>query len=83
MVAQRRVELDAGIQERLVGKLELLLEVLRALRSVQVVADQHDHAVLEPPVEFGHLLGELILRLAAGAEIAEHAELERAIPVRQ
>src|SRR5450759_1482163 len=83
VVAQRRVELDAGIQERLVRKLELHVEVLRALRSDQVVPAQHDRVVLEPPVEFDHLLGELVLRLAAGADVAEPAELERAIPVRQ
>src|ERR1035438_9630309 len=33
MVAQRRVELHAGIQQRLVAQLELLLEVLGPLRS--------------------------------------------------
>ena len=83
MVAERGVELDARIEERLVGDLELRLEVLRALRPDQVVADRHDRVVREPPVENDHLLGKLILRLAAGAEVAEDAELERPVAVRQ
>src|ERR1035437_674838 len=52
VVAQRRVELHAGIQRRLVGQLELLPEVLWPLRSVKVVSHCHDEVVLEPPVEY-------------------------------
>src|SRR5665811_507637 len=76
VVAQRRVELHAGIQQRLVGDLELLLEVLRPLRSEKVVSNRHDEVVLEPPVERGHLFGQLELLLVAYAEVAEDAELE-------
>ena len=36
--------------------------------------------VLEPLVELRHLAGELVLSPLAGAEIAEHGELERARP---
>src|ERR1017187_7908202 len=57
VVAQRRVELHAGIQQRLVGQLELLLEVLRPFRSVKVVSHEHDEVVLESAVEYGHLPG--------------------------
>src|ERR1035437_894038 len=83
VVAQRRVELHAGIQQRLVGQLELLPEVLWPLRSVKGVSHCHDEVVLEPPVEYGHLLGSLILRLFAGAEVAQDRELQRSILIRQ
>src|SRR5450755_1575777 len=83
VVAQRRVELHAGIQQRLVGDLELLLEVLRPLRSENIVSSRHDQVVFEPPVECGHLVGQLELLLIAYAEVAEDTELERSILVRQ
>ena len=64
VVAERRVELHALIEQRLVRQLELLLEVLRALRTVQVVADEHDHLVLEAVVQRHHLRGQIVLGLA-------------------
>ena len=83
MVAERRVELHAAIEQRLVRNFEFLLEVLRALRPVQVVADQHHEVVLEALAEFDHLLGELVLRPVAGAEVPEDAKPERALLIRQ
>ena len=83
VVAERRVELHTGIQERLIGQLELVLKILGALRSVQVVPDEHDDLVLEPLAEFDHLFGELVLRPVACAEVSEHGELERVGLVRQ
>src|SRR5438128_1747269 len=83
VVAERRVELHTGIQERLVRQLELVLKILGALRSVQVVPHEHDELVLEPFTEFYHLLGELVLGPIARAEVTENGELERAVLVRQ
>ena len=44
VVAQRRVELDAGIQQQLVWYLELLFKIFGAAAAVDVVTE-HDHEV--------------------------------------
>ena len=42
VIAERGVELHAGVEQRLVRDLELVREVLRPLRAVDVVADGDD-----------------------------------------
>ena len=82
VVAERTVELHAGVEERLVRLFELLLEVLRPLTAVDVVPHENDELVLESLADGGHLFREVVLRLRAGAEVSEDGKLQRAIAVR-
>jgi hypothetical protein len=83
VVAERRVELHARIEQRLVGRFELLAEVLRPFGAIQVVAGEHDGVVLEPRVDVHHLLREFVLLVAPCPEITEDAELEGSLFVGQ
>jgi hypothetical protein len=82
MIPQSRAEFDSGIEQRLVRDLELDLEVLRPLRPVQVVAHQQHQVELELLLHARDLRGHLVLLRFAGAEVAEHAELQRSVLVR-
>ena len=81
MVAERRVELHAGVEQRLVRVLELVDEVARPLAAVHVVAQHDDGVERELPVPRAHLRGDLVLRLVAGAVVADGDELERVLAV--
>src|SRR5262245_57141935 len=83
VIAERGIELHAGIEQRLIRRFKFLLEVLRPLRTVDVVSDEDDELVFEPGQHFGHLLRKLILHAVARTEIAEDRELQRSLPIRQ
>src|SRR6476469_704995 len=82
MVAKRGIELHAGIEQRLVRILELLLEILRPLRSVEIVADEGHQVEGKLIVGAFHLGSQLVPLLAAGAEVTQDRELQRVILVR-
>ncbi len=83
VVAERRVELDALREQRLIGARELALEILRLLAAVHVVAE-HDHErERKAPVELPHAARDLVLQPAAGAAVADDREAHRVRPQRQ
>ena len=61
MVAERGVELDAAVEQRLVGHLELLDEVLRPLGAVDVVADREHQLERKRVRVFAITFAELVL----------------------
>ena len=83
VIAERRVELHARVEKRLVRRLELPLEVLRSIRAIDVVARERHHLEGKGPVQHDHLIGQLVLFPFAGPEIPKDEELERTVPVRQ
>jgi hypothetical protein len=83
VLAERRIERDAGGEEGFAGRLELLEEILRSLRAIDVAADEDDELEWESVAEGGHLLGELVLLSLTGAEIAEDGELQGTGRIRQ
>ena len=76
VIAERGVERDVGVEQRLVGALELRDKVLRPLRPVQVVAEHDRELVRENGVRLPHLRAGLGLRAIAGAAVADHQELD-------
>ncbi len=82
MVAERRVELDVLVEQRFVGPLELPHQVLRTLGAIDVVADRDDEFERVAFTHARHFGCERELSAAAIPEIAQHGELERALPVR-
>jgi hypothetical protein len=83
VVADRGLELDAGVEQRRVRLLEFLDVVGGDLAAVHVVAE-HDHEVeWERAVDLRHLLGHVVLGAIAGAVVAHRGELQRAGPVGQ
>src|SRR5688572_22726861 len=83
VVAERRVERDVGVEQRLIRRLELLPEVPRVLNAVDVVAG-HDHEiVLEPGAPGDQLLANRFLRTAARTRITNHGELDGPLLVRK
>src|SRR3954453_1094317 len=83
VIPERGVELHSGLEQWRVRHLELLLEILGPFRPVQVVADHRHQLVGEAVVYPLHLRGEIVLFLAASAEVSEHGELQRIVPVRE
>ena len=83
VVAERGVELHAAVEQRLVGLLELVEEVFRAVPAIEVVADGQHQRERELRPHARHLLAELVLLALAGAEVSHDAELERVGLVRQ
>ena len=83
VIAERGLELHAGVEQRLVRDVELAAEGFRPFAAVDVVADGDDEQGREDRLHVCHLRGQLVLLLAAVAEIAEDEELERVGPVRQ
>ena len=77
MIAQRRVETDAGLEQRSIRPFELVDEIIRVLPTVEVVAE-HDHE-LERKRRAGrsHLLADVELRLRAAAVVADDGKLQR------
>ena len=81
MVAEAGVELDTGVEQRLVRPLELLQEVFGPLAAVHVVA-QHDHEIKRKLLVPGvHLAGNVVLRPVAGAVVAHGREFHRTRPI--
>ncbi len=76
MVPQRGLKDDAGIEQRPVRPLELLFEVGRLLRAVEVVAEHQHQVVGKLLVDQPHLLGDLVLRLLARAVVADDRKFE-------
>jgi hypothetical protein len=83
VIAERRVELHAGLENRLVRLLELLHEVGRSLAAVHVVAHHDDEVVREARARLGQQLRNLILRAAPRAGIADDGELDGVLRIRQ
>jgi hypothetical protein len=76
VVAQRRVEFHACLEQRLVRVLEFLLEVGGLLAAVDVVAHHHDNVEFELLTPRRQALAGLVLRPRAGAGVADHREVE-------
>jgi hypothetical protein len=84
MIAERGVELDAGVGEQLVRLLELEAIVFRRRRSfVDVVAHHQHELVVEALPVRDHLRGDIVLLLRTTAAVANNREFDRAIRVRQ
>src|SRR4029079_7718001 len=66
MVPERSVKLDAGIHQRFIRDLELLLQIRRRLSAVDVVA-QHDRKIERKfLMKLQHALCDLVLRSLSG-----------------
>ena len=83
VIAERGVERDVGVEQRLVGPLELRDEVLRPLGAVHVVAEHDRELVREDRVRLPHLRAGFGLRAIAGAAVADHQELDRVLADRR
>ena len=78
MVPERSVKLDAGIEQGLVGDLELLLQVGWSFAPVDVVS-QHDHKIKRKfLVKLQHPLRDLVLRSVSGSHISDDRKTNRA-----
>jgi hypothetical protein len=83
VIAERGVEGNLGVEQRLIRLLELLDEVLRPFGAVDVVAD-HDHELeRKQRSRLGQLLADLELRLRAGAGISDHGKAHRVLAGRR
>jgi hypothetical protein len=65
VVADRGVKAHACIQQRLVGFLEFLLEIVRLSRRIEVVAEHDDEVERELRAPRDHLVGNFLLCLIA------------------
>jgi hypothetical protein len=83
MVADRGLEGDAGIEERLVGHFELGRVVLRGVTIVDVVAEHQHQVVFERLAPCDHLLRNLVLGPGPATRIADHRPLHGSRAVRQ
>ncbi len=84
VIAEHRVELDAGVEQQLVRFLELQPVILRGGGPfVDVVARHQDELVVEALPVGDHLRRHLMLGRPAAAAVADHRELDRAVFVRQ
>ena len=84
MIAERRVELHAGIEQRLVRLFELRSIVFLAGRSFVDVVAGHQHELVVEALAIRHHLGrDFVLRLVAAAAVADNRELDRAVGVGQ
>jgi hypothetical protein len=77
VIPERGVELDAAIEDRLVGQLELPREVLGSLGAVDIVPQHQDELVGKHRVRLGQPRPHLALCLAACARVTEHGEADR------
>jgi hypothetical protein len=83
VVPQRRSEGHAGVEQRTVRPGELLVEIVRTLRAVEVIAHHQHQLERKRPVGQGHLSGHVELRLFAGAVVADYRQLQRTGVIRQ
>ena len=77
MIAQRGIELDIGVQERLVGQLNFFLIILRPFSPIQVVPEHQNELEGIFLVEPRYLPSHLVLRSFARTGVAEDREAER------
>ena len=83
VVAEGGTEHDSGVEERLVGGLELVRHVRRRVGPDDVVS-HHDHEIEgELLVERDHLRRHLVLRLRARPRIAHHRESDGTVLPRE
>ena len=83
VVAERRVELDSGVEQRAVGLLELPAVVAWIVAPVDVVS-QHEHELeweIRPPLR--QQARDVVLARLAGAAVADHRESQRPLLQRQ
>jgi len=83
VIAERGIELHARVDQRLVRHFELVPEVLRALRPVDVVTEENRHLERKAGMQRCHLCGQLELLRFTGTGVAKRQELQRPIPIRQ
>jgi hypothetical protein len=77
VIAEHRVEFDAGVEQHLVRLLEFQPVVLRRGGPfVNVVARHQYELVVEVLAIGGHLRGNLVLGRPAAAAVADHRELD-------
>src|SRR5947207_6224691 len=74
MIAERRVELHARIQQRFVRQLELSEEIVRRLPAVDVVAQHQDDLEVDLLLELGKAVAGLVLGAPTGSGIADYGE---------
>jgi len=77
VIAERRVELDALVEDGLVGNLELLLEVARAFAAIHVVAHHQHELVREALIDVGEHLREPVLIRISSAAVTDDREPQR------
>ena len=83
VVAEDGMEHDPGVEERLVGRLELLRHLRRGVRPVDVVAEQDHEIERELVVERGHLLRHVGPPLRVPPHVADHRKSDGAVLPRQ
>jgi hypothetical protein len=76
VIAERRLESDACVEQGLVRHIELLQTVGRPLRAIEVVAHHRDQLEWELAMDGRHLLREIELSAVARSAVPEHGELE-------
>ena len=76
VVADRRLESHAGVQQCFIGPLELGGVVLGRVPVVDVVTHHQDEVERESGAPRHELLGDLVLKLVSPAGIADHRELQ-------
>ena len=83
VVADGRLELHPRVQQRLVRSLELVHEIRRSLRPVEVIAEHQDE--IERKLLSGphHPIGDFVLGRTARSVVTDDRELDRSRPVRQ
>ena len=84
VVAEHRVELDAGVEQRLVGLLEFQAIVFRRRRSLVNVVTTHQHEAEIEPLAIGlHLRGDCVLLRRSASAVADDGELDGQFLVRK
>ena len=77
VISEHRVELDASVEQLLVGLLELQTIVFRRHRPfVDVVAGHQHEAVIKPPAVGLHLCGNGVLLRRSASAVPNHGELD-------
>ena len=84
VIAEHRVELDAGVEQQLVRLLELQPVVLRRGGPLVDIVARHQHELeVEALAIRDHLRGHFVLGRPAAAAVADHGELDRPVLVRE
>jgi hypothetical protein len=74
VIAEGRVEVDLGIEQSLVGRFELVHEVLGTLGTIQVVPHHDDEAEGELLVRGSQLPPDVVLRRFTSAVVPDDGE---------
>jgi hypothetical protein len=83
MIAQRRIELDAGRERGLIGPLEFSFEIPGALTAVEVVAQHQNEPERKLHAVRVQNRSDFILLSLSGAAVANHGESQRIVLQRQ